>query len=410
MWAMIVKEFRQLRRDRRTLAMMIVMPVVLLIVFGYAASFDVTTIPTVAAGPQAGQVAHLVGEPFHVVTTEPSQGRAWAEQQLRDGNAAVAVVTGSGRPQVLIDGSQLFTAKAAIAELSAAAAKSAVKGAAAAGQPNPPSGQASPPSGQAQPVVTVLYNPDLNTSDIMIPGLAGVVLVFVGTIITSLGVVRERQSGTLEQLAVMPLKPRDVFLGKIVPCFAVAALDLAVVVGVGVGLFGVPFRGSLAVFALGAVLFLFVTLGLGVLISSVSENQGQAIQLSLMVTLPQVLLSGLLFPLSSIAVGVRWISYLLPLTYFNEISRGVMLRAEPLGPLWQPFVFLALLGAVVFTLASLRFRSFLAPAAPRRGAGTPPSPEGARGAPSAASAASASATSRTSTASTAGTPGTRSAG
>jgi ABC-2 type transport system permease protein len=391
MWAMIVKEFRQLRRDRRTLAMMIVMPVVLLIVFGYAASFDVTTIPTVAAGPEAGQVTHLVGEPFHVVATEPSQGRAWAEQQLRDGNAAVAVVTGSGRPQVLIDGSQLFTAKAAIAELSAAAAKAAVKGAVG--------GQASPPGSQGQPVVTVLYNPDLNTSDIMIPGLAGVVLVFVGTIITSLGVVRERQSGTLEQLAVMPLKPRDVFLGKIGPYFVVAALDLAIVVSVGVGLFGVPFRGSLAVFALGALLFLFVTLGLGVLISSVSENQGQAIQLSLMVTLPQILLSGLIFPLASIAVGVRWISYLLPLTYFNEISRGVMLRAEPLGPLWQPFVLLALLGAVVFTLASLRFRADLAPTAPCRGAGSPRSPVGARGAPSAASATS-----------TAGTPGTRSAG
>src|SRR6516162_9181230 len=145
MWAMIVKEFRQLRRDRRTLAMMIVMPVVLLIVFGYAASFDVTTIPTVAAGPEAGQVAHLAGEPFHVVDTQPSQGRDWAEQQLRDGNAAVAVVTGSGRPQVLIDGSQLFTAKAAIAELSAAAAKAAVKGAATGGQAG--TGQASPPGG-----------------------------------------------------------------------------------------------------------------------------------------------------------------------------------------------------------------------------------------------------------------------
>src|SRR6516162_3675415 len=388
MWAMIVKEFRQLRRDRRTLAMMIVMPVVLLIVFGYAASFDVTTIPTVAAGPEAGQVTHLVGEPFHVVATEPSQGRAWAEQQLRDGNAAVAVVTGSGRPQVLIDGSQLFTAKAAIAELSAAAAKAAVNG--------PAGGQASQPGSQPQPVVTVLYNPELNTSDIMIPGLAGVVLVFVGTIITSLGVVRERQSGTLEQLAVMPLKPRDVFLGKIVPHFAVAALDLAIVVGLGVGLFGVPFRGSLAVFALGAVLFLFVTLGIGVLISSVSENQGQAIQLAFMVTLPQVLLSGLIFPLSSIAVGVRWISYLLPLTYFNEISRGVMLRAEPLTSLWQPFLLLALLGVVVFTLASLRFRADLAPATPRRDSGTPRGLERARSASTATSAA--------------GTPSARSAG
>jgi ABC-2 type transport system permease protein len=377
MWAMIVKEFRQLRRDRRTLAMMIVMPVVLLIVFGYAASFDVTTIPAVAAGPQASQAAHLLGEPFDLVGVQPSQDRAWAEQQLRDGHAAVAVVTGNGRPEVLIDGSQLFTAKAAIASLSATAARAAVSS----------GGQAAPPgTAAALPTVTVLYNPGLNTSDIMIPGLAGVVLVFVGTIITSLGVVRERQSGTLEQLAVMPLKPRDVFLGKIVPYFAVATLDLAIVVGVGVTLFGVPFRGSLAVFALGALLFLFVTLGLGILISSVSENQGQAIQLSLMVTLPQVLLSGLIFPLSSIAIGVRWISYLLPLTYFNEISRGVMLRAEPLSSLWQPFLFLALLGAVVFTLASLRFRAFLAPAAPRGGAGSPHSAPGTASAASAPSA------------------------
>jgi ABC-2 type transport system permease protein len=220
--------------------------------------------------------------------------------------------------------------------------------------------------------VTVLYNPELKTSYIMIPGLCGVILVFIGTIITSLGVVRERQTGTLEQLAVMPLRPRDVFLGKITPYFVVACLDLAIVLAIGVAVFGVPFRGSYAVFGLGALLFLFVTLGLGVLISSVSENQGQAIQLSVMVMLPQVLLSGLIFPLSSIAIGVRWISYILPLTYFNEISRGVMLRAEPIGPLWQPFVFLALLGLIVFTLASLRFRGFLAPAAPRHGRGRAP--------------------------------------
>ena len=211
---------------------------------------------------------------------------------------------------VLVDGSQLFTARAALTALAARSQQL--------------------PAGQA-PVVRILYNPQLKTSYIMIPGLAGVVLVFIGIIITSLGVVRERQTGTLEQLAVMPLHPRDVFLGKIVPYFVVAAVDLAIVLAVGVALFGVPFRGSYAVFGLGALLFLFVTLGLGVLISSVSENQGQAIQLSFMFTLPQVLLSGLIFPLTSIAAGVRWISYILPLTYFNEISRGVMLRAEPIG-------------------------------------------------------------------------------
>ena len=437
MWAMILKEFRQLRRDRRTLAMMIAMPVLLLVVLGYAATFDVSSIAVVVAGPQASTVAAALHQPFDVVTAQAAEDRTWAQDQLRDGQAVVAVVTGEARPVVLIDGTQLFAARAALAALASRAGQSSRPGQSdqpgqsvqpgqsqagqgQAGQSNPgqgqtgqgqagqsqagqgqagqgQAGQSNPGQGQtgqgnpgqgkpvlaaagtilagiipaalsAAPEVHVLYNPKLTTSDIMIPGLAGVVLVFIGTIITSLGVVRERQSGTLEQLAVMPLRPRDVFLGKIVPYFAVAAADLAIVIVVGVAIFGVPFRGSLAVFGLGALLFLFVTLGIGVLISSVSQNQGQAIQLAVMTLLPQVLLSGLIFPLSSIVAGVRWISYLLPLTYFNEISRGVMLRAEPIGALWQPFIFLALLGAIIVTLAWLRFRQYLAPARAGRAA------------------------------------------
>jgi ABC-2 type transport system permease protein len=359
MWAMIVKEFRQVRRDRRTLAMMIVLPVLLLVVLGYAASFDVKSISVAVAGPQAAAVEKLLGAPFKVTETQAGQGRAWAGDQLRDGRADVAVVTGGARLQVLIDGSQLFAARAALTALASHA--QGTQG---------PSGAPGAP-GAVKPQVTVLYNPGLTTSDIMIPGLCGVVLVFIGTIITSLGVVRERQSGTLEQLAVMPLKPRDVVLGKIVPYFLVATVDLVIVLAVGIAVFGVPFRGSPFTFALGALLFLFVTLGFGVLISSVSQNQGQAIQLAMMTLLPQILLSGLIFPLSSIVVGVRWIAYLLPLTYFNEISRGVMLRAEPIGPLWQPFVFLALLGAVVVTGATLRFRGYLAPSGRERRQPTP---------------------------------------
>jgi ABC-2 type transport system permease protein len=359
MWAMIVKEFRQLRRDRRTLAMMIVMPVILLVVLGYAASFDVKTVTVAVSGPGISQVRGLLPASFKITQTAPGQGRAWAQDQLRDGKADVAVVTGGPAPQVLIDGSQLFAARAALTDLAAA-------------QQHAPSGTG------VRPEVTILYNPGLKTSDIMIPGLCGVVLVFVGTIITSLGVVRERQSGTLEQLAVMPLRPRDVYLGKIVPYFLVAAIDLAIVLAIGVAIFGVPFRGSPATFGLGALLFLFVTLGIGVLISSVSQNQGQAIQLAVMTLLPQVLLSGLIFPLASIAAGVRWIAYLLPLTYFNEISRGVMLRAEPIGALWLPFAILALLGAVVMSGATLRFRSYLAPAGhERRAREAAPVPQGA---------------------------------
>jgi ABC-2 type transport system permease protein len=329
--------------------MMIVMPVLLLVILGYAASFDVSTVPTVVAGPGAGAVVKALPETFHPAGSYESGAQApeaWARDQLRDGHAAVAIVTGSAPgPQVLIDGTQLFDAQKTLQELSGLQSGTTAATARVTGSPS----------------VEILYNPELKTSYIMIPGLAGVILVFVGTVITSLGVVRERQAGTLEQLAVMPLRPTDVFLGKIIPYFVVAIVDLAIVVAVGVAVFGVPFIGSAVVFALGALLFVFVTLGLGVLISSVSQTQGQAIQLAVMTLLPQVLLSGLIFPLSSIVIGVRWIAYLLPLTYFTEISRGVMLRAQPLTSLWPPFVFLALLGTAVATLATLRFRAFLAP-------------------------------------------------
>ncbi|HEX6231273.1 MAG TPA: ABC transporter permease [Actinomycetota bacterium] len=345
---MIVKEFRQLRRDRRTLAMMIFMPVLMLVIFGYAASFDVEEIGVRVVGPAANRVAAVLPEPFEVDTVDPTADRTDAEEALRDGEVPVALVTTAEGVTVLLDGSELFIANATKAAFTSLSERI--------------------PEGIAAEV-EVLFNEELETSAIMVPGLAAMILLFVGTVITSLGVVRERQAGTLEQLAVMPLRPADVFLGKISPYFVVAAADMVIVVVAGIWLFDVPFRGSALVLALGAVLFLFVTLGIGVLISSVSENQGQAIQLALMVLLPQVMLSGLIFPLSSMAAGVRWIGYLLPLTYFIQISRGVMLRGAPIAALWTPFLYLAIIGAVVFGLATLRFRRSLAPARAERGHG-----------------------------------------
>lgn len=348
MWAMIVKEFRQLRRDHRTLAMMVVLPVLLLVVFGYAARFDVDEIPTTVVGPRAERVAGALPDPLQVDEVDPSGTRADAVDDLRDGRKPLAVVAGDGGVTVLVDGSELFVANAARTALAQA----------------PAQGEGPGPGGEVR--VEVLFNSSLDTSAVMVPGLAGLILLFIGTVITSLGVVRERQAGTLEQLAVMPLRPRDVFLGKVAPYFLVATIDLVVVLGVGVALFDVPFRGSAAVLALGALLFLFVTLGVGVMISTVSQNQGQAIQLALMALLPQVMLSGLIFPVSSMAAGVRWISYVLPLTYFTEISRGVMLRGTGLGALWPSFAYLVALGVVVMTLATLRFRRDLAPEPARR--------------------------------------------
>jgi ABC-2 type transport system permease protein len=342
MWAMAMKEFRQMRRDRRTLAMMILLPVLLLVVFGYAASFDVDRVKTVVVGPQAEQAAAALPDRLDVIRTAPGEGRQDAVEALRDAEAAVAIVTGDGQPQVLVDGADLFSARSVVTEL----------------------------RGRSElPAPQVLFNPGLETSAIMVPGLMGVVLVFVGTIATALGVVRERQSGTLEQLAVMPFRARDVLIGKLLPYLGVAVVDLAVIVAVGVLLFNVPFAGSPLVFALGALLFLFVTVGIGVLISTVSETQGQAIQLAIMTMLPQILLSGLIFPLQAMAAGVRWIGYLLPLTYFVQVARGVMVRGAPFEALVFPLAMLAVLGAVVFGLSVARFRRDLAPAGRRHDRG-----------------------------------------
>lgn len=341
MLAMILKEFRQVRRDRRTLAMLIVMPVVLLLVFGYAARFDIDEIPTMVVGTQAEMVSERLPEIFRVDTVNLAGDRAELESELIAGAAHVGFVAEGGEITALIDGSELFMAQAAVRVISGA-------------------------SGE-QPGLSyeILFNPDLDTSAVLIPGLAGLIIVFVGTLVTSMSVVREREAGTLEQLAVMPFKPKDVFIGKIAPYFLIASLDIVLVLLIGTVLFDVPFNGSVVPLAIGAVMFLFVALGVGVLISSVSENQAQAIQLALMTTLPQIMLSGIIFPLSSMAPGVRWIGYLLPLTYFNLVAKGAMVRGAEFVDLAAPLGLLAVLGLGIFGLAVIRFARQLRPARAR---------------------------------------------
>lgn len=339
MWAIVVKEFRQLRRDRRTVAMLLMLPFLFLIIFGYAASFDVKDVKAIVVGPLADPVASALPDRVDVVGTYPDEDEPFARDALRDGEAVVAIVTSSspatlfptprdgddattGTPdtgaRILVDGSELFAARAAVTLFAQVQARAEAGDAA---------------TSVVLPRPEILYNPDLKTSVIMVPGLCGIILVFVGTVATALGVVRERQAGTLEQLAVMPFRPADVFVGKIAPYLAIAALDMVVIVLVGMLLFGVPFAGSVATFALGAALFLFVTLGIGVLVSTVSQTQGQAIQLAMMTMLPQFLLSGLFFPLYSMPWGVRWIGYCLPLTWFVKTStrgrRGSAGRGRP---------------------------------------------------------------------------------
>jgi len=332
---MIIKEFRELRRDRRTMGMLIALPLVLLVIFGYAANFGVDSVSTVVVGPGAETAAQQLPPLFDVTEVDLAGGRDAGTNDLRDHRADAVLVTGeSGGPLLLVDGSSLFTAQATVSAANRAGDALSVE---------------------------VLFNPQLKTSWVMVPGLIGLILAFIGTIVTSLGLVRERQDGTLEQLAVMPFRPGDVIVGKIAPYFALAYLDMVAVTVLGAVLFGVPFEGSVPLFAVGAAVFLLVVLGLGVLISTISQTQGQAIQTAMFFVMPQILLSGMIFPLEAMPWGVRWIGYGLPLTYFIDISQGILLRGASLGSLWVSYVVLVVMAVVVLGGAVLRFRRDLAP-------------------------------------------------
>jgi ABC-2 type transport system permease protein len=312
----------------------VVLPLLLLVIFGYAANFYVGSVKAAVVGAQAEQLADQLPDYFDVTTTEASDSAADAKQMLQDNKADVAIVTGTNPPQALIDGSNLFAAQSTVSVLNRLG--NGIK-------------------------IQVLYNPDLKTSWVMVPAIIGLILTFIGTIITSIGLVREREAGTLEQLAVMPIKPSTVIMGKITPYFLLASLDMIVVTVLGIVLFDVPFNGNVLAFALGAAIFLFVVLGIGVFISTISQTAGQAIQTAFLVLMPQILLSGMIFPLDAMAAGVRWIGYLLPLTYFTIVSQGIMLRGASVASLWYAYLILAVMAVVVFTGATLRFRRDLAP-------------------------------------------------
>lgn len=376
MAALMRKEFIQVVRDRRTLAMMVLIPFVWLLVFGYAATFDVRHIRTAVGGPEGSPLPQLIsqvlnsqaGDYFDVVDTSAST-RAQLEELIRKGEAQVAVLAplAAGDPVLfLADGSDLFTAQTAARRLQivaqnlmqagqapgtgADATTGAVDGGGADG------GGAGSPLASLSFTTEILFNPELRSANVMIPGLVGVVMVFIATIMTAVGVVREKERGTLEQLMVTPLGPFELMVGKIVPYMVIAFVDLLIVVGAGVWIFHVPFAGSpLLLFAL-SFLFLFTCLGIGVLVSTVSQTQQQAMQLAVFTLLPQILISGFIFPLNAIPWGVRWVAYLAPLTYFVPIARGTFLKDIGLSQLWPNAVILAVYALVVVTLAALRFR------------------------------------------------------
>jgi len=347
------KEFIQIKRDRRTLGMMIFVPVLWLLLFGYAMSFDVRDISTGIVGgsenPTVRMVARVLGgSDYFDVSGEQFATRADVEEAIRLGDISMGVIPPQtdGTPgTLLVDGSNLFEAQTAARQLQMIA-----------------QGLADQQGGAtAMPFETkILYNPDLRSANAMIPGLVGLVMVLIATIMTAMGVVRERERGTLEQLMVTPLSSTELMIGKIAPYLVISLVDFVIVLVAGVFIFDVPFAGSpLLLFGL-SLIFLVACLGMGLLVSTVSQTQQQAMQMAVFTLLPQILLSGFIFPLNAITWGVRWIAYLFPLTYFLPICRGIFVKDLGIADVWPYALILVGYAVAVVVFAAWRFRRRLA--------------------------------------------------
>lgn len=401
--ALTRKEFIQIGRDRRTLTMMILLPLIWLVMFGYAFNFDIQEMRVAVVDQSGTWAGELVAgalrgyERFRIVELpEPTEADIRAAMGRNELQMGVIIPPGFGegtadrnpRMAVLVDGAELFSAQAAVRLLQQALEpvqdrlraeledrvraqvrrriEQAMAEAITTGRELPVDGfrlpllerlDPTPPAPPEMiPRVEILYNPDLKTATVMIPGLLGMVTMFMTTLMTAMGIVREREYGTLEQLVVTPLRPVELMLGKLLPYVLIAMLDFALVFLAGTYLFGLTFAGNLPVFLGMSLLFLLTTLGLGLVISTLAQNQQQAMQLAFFVIFPQILLSGLIFPLSSMPKAIQGIAYLLPFTYYVPIARGMFIKGQELALLAQPALLLVVYAVSTVTLASLRFR------------------------------------------------------
>src|SRR5579875_484461 len=369
--AVLIKEFIQIRRDPRTLAMVLLLPAVQLLLFGYAINTTVEHLPTIVLDQADDRLSRELIQAlnnsgiFDVVATARDAGAL--RQAIDSGAARVGVIIppdfaraqAASRPaavQVLIDGSDPTTAQSALYALVAVGQMRAIQALSARLAQLGLGGEMPL---EVQPLV--LYNPQMQSIDFMIPGLIGLVLQNITLILTAFAIVRERERGTLEQLIVTPLRSWELMLGKLLPYAILSFCNVLVALAVGAWWFGVEIAGSVPLLLLLlSGIFLISSLGLGLLISTVSETQGQAIQLAVFVLLPAILLSGFMFSRDAMPLPLHDLGYAIPLTYFLKIIRGIMLKGIGLDLLWWDLVPMALLGAVVFVLAALRFRKQLA--------------------------------------------------
>ena len=361
LWAIAYKETLQIIRDRRTLGLMLVLPVVQLMLFGFAVGTTVAHISTVVVDqsrdPESRDlITALVNTTYFDITTyvdTPLEAR----QAIDAGRSKVAIIIapnfaadlrgGRGaQAQILIDGSDPNIAQTA---LFAAQSVGQARSARTPGRV--------PASLDLRP--TVLYNPSLEATRNFVPGLIGLILQLVTVILTSSTIVRERERGTFEQLIVTPVSRWELLLGKLAPYLVVSFWNTGVILVLGYLVFGVEVIGSITLLMFLSAIFLTGSLGLGLLISAVSSTSAQAMQASLFTALPAFILSGFIFPTDSMPPLMRALGYLLPLTYFLQIIRGIAMKGIGFMQLLDAIVPLTVLSVGIFLLSLTRFRKTL---------------------------------------------------
>jgi len=366
--AILIKEFIQMRRDQLTFGMLVGIPVIQLLLFGFAINLDPKHLPTALHLADDGRVvramvAALENSGYFDIVAE-TKSAAEARRMFDDGSVTFVVnvpvnftrdLMRGQRPQLLIeadatDPSSAANAIGTIAELARSALKDDLVGPLAARAPGPP---------LFETIVHRRYNPEGVTQYNIVPGLLGVILTMTMIMITSLAMTRERERGTFENLLAMPARPLEVMLGKIVPYVLVGYVQVALILLAAKFIFGVPMIGSFALLSWTLALFIAANLAVGFTFSTVAENQLQAIQMTFFFFLPSILLSGFMFPFRGMPIWAQWIGEVLPLTHFLRIVRGILLKGNGFVEIWPNVWPLLVFMFAAGTIAMLRYRRTL---------------------------------------------------
>jgi len=366
--AMVKKEFVQMRRDPATLRIVLAVPVMQLLIFGFAIRTDVRNLPTVVFDQSRSQQSRAFVQKLtatdNFVVRRYVKSYTEALEAVDAGEARAAVVLPPDYARNLKRG-QTAQVQVLVDASDPAASQNAIGAAQMVGQRlnveivSHRSGVNLTSDLPVDVRVRPLYNPALQSPMFVVPGIIGMILSNILILITALTIVRERETGTLEQLIVTPLAKWEIMLGKIIPYVLLGYVQMTMVLLLGHFVFHVPIRGPLLALYAASFLFIVANLGLGLFISTLGRNQAQVIQTAFLFMLPNVLLSGFMFPREAMPDGARWFGLLLPLTHYLKLIRGIVLKGNGLTEVWPQVLALAGFAVAFFTFSTRRFAKTL---------------------------------------------------